>query len=438
VFPSHPDVLCFSHLPWDLVFQRPNHLMSRAARDRRVFYVEEPQDADRPGLSMRVREGGVVVVTPGIPARISGTARETLLRVLVDTLIETERITNPRVWYYTPLALPWTRHIESSAVVYDCMDQLSAFRNAPPELLRLEPELLARADVVFTGGHRLYEAKRGSHPEVHPFPSAVDVGHFQTARRATGDPADQAKLRRPRIGYYGVIDERLDLPLIEAIARRRPDWSIVLVGPVVKIDPADIPDLPNVHALGPKPYAELPAYLGGWDVAIMPFARNEATEYISPTKTPEYLAGGRPVVSTSIADVVRPYGELGLARIADEPDDFIAAIEAALGEDRASRIAAADSFLARMSWDRTWQSMDSIAARAERRRTAKRVPEPVLAPAPTPVRTPVRLGTPPVAASRSGASPVSSIGSLSRASSASSRSATSAAATTTTSRGRVE
>ncbi|MFL5679426.1 MAG: glycosyltransferase family 1 protein [Chloroflexota bacterium] len=436
MFPSHPDVLCFSHLPWDLVFQRPNHLMSRAARDRRVFYVEEPQDADRPGLSMRVREGGVVVVTPMIPARISGTARETLLRVLVDTLIETERISNPRVWYYTPLAVPWTRHIESSAVVYDCMDQLSAFRNAPPELLRLEPELLARADVVFTGGHRLYEAKRGSHPEVHPFPSAVDVGHFQTARRATGDPADQAKLRRPRIGYYGVIDERLDLPLIEAIARRRPDWSVILVGPVVKIDPADIPDLPNVHALGPKPYAELPAYLSGWDVAIMPFARNEATEFISPTKTPEYLAGGRPVVSTSIADVVRPYGELGLARIADEPDDFIAAIEAALGEDPATRLAAADSFLARMSWDRTWQSMDAIAARAERRRAARRVAEPVAAPAP--VRTPVRIPSP--SASRAGTA-VSSLGSLSRTSSASSRGASSTAtttATTTASRGRIE
>ena len=427
MFPSHPDVLCFSHLPWDLVFQRPNHLMSRAARDRRVFYVEEPVDAARPGLSMRVREGGVVVVTPGIPARIGDSARETLLRVLVDTVIETERIVRPRLWYYTPRALRWTRHIESAAVVYDCMDELSAFRNAPPDLRGLELELLARADVVFTGGHRLYEAKRGSHPDVHPFPSAVDVGHFLAARRSTTDPADQAKLRRPRIGYYGVIDERLDLGLVDATARRHPEWSVILVGPVAKIDVADIPDLPNVHWLGPKPYADLPAYLGGWDVAIMPFARNAATEFISPTKTPEYLAGGRPVVSTSIADVVRPYGELGLARIADEPNDFIAAIEAALADDSASHLAAADSFLVRMSWDRTWQAMDALAARAERRRAAKPAQAP--APTPSPVRTPVRMPTP----VRSSVPPLRS---LSRAGDTS-RAATSVA-TPTAPRGRVE
>jgi UDP-galactopyranose mutase len=360
------DVLCFSHLGWDLVFQRPNHLMSRAARDRRVYYVEEPQPADRPGLSTRIREGGVVVVTPQLPADLVGPARERTLRLLIDSLIRSERIERFQLWYYTPLALPWTSHLPAETVVYDCMDELSAFRDAPPELRMLEPELLARADVVFTGGHRLYEAKRRAHSNVHAFPSAVDVAHFRSARSGLVEPADQAALPRPRIGYYGVIDERMDLDLVRDVALARPNWSIVLVGPIVKISPDDLPDLANIHWLGPKPYAELPAYLAGWDVATMPFARNEATRFISPTKTPEYLAGGRPVVSTSIADVVRPYGEKGLARIADTPEAFVAAVEAALAEDPAQRAEAADAFLRGMSWDRTWRAMDDLARKGAR------------------------------------------------------------------------
>lgn len=358
------DILCFSHLGWDLVFQRPNHLMVRAARDRRVFYIEEPQDAPRPSLAMRVRQNGVVVVTPQVPRRATGVARESVLAALMDALIRSEGVERPRRWYYTPLALPWSDHIAAESVVYDCMDELTAFRNAPPELRRLEPELLARANVVFTGGHRLYEAKKRRHANVHPFPSAVDVAHFRRARNATEDPADQASLPRPRIGYYGVIDERMDLELVRAVATMRPTWSIVLVGPIAKIEHADIPSLPNVHWLGPKSYDELPDYLGGWDVAIMPFAHNESTEFISPTKTPEYLAGGRPVVSTSIADVVKPYGVKALARIADTPRDFVAAIEASLTEDRIAAQAAADAFLGGISWDRTWQKMDELATHA--------------------------------------------------------------------------
>ena len=360
------DILCFSHLGWDLVFQRPNHLMVRAARDRRVFYVEEPHEAARPSLAMRVREGGVVVVTPGIPARATGVARESLLRELIDALVRGEGIERPRRWYYTPLALPWSDHVPAETVVYDCMDELTGFRNAPQELHRLEPELLARADIVFTGGHGLYDAKRRRHHNVHAFPSAVDVGHFARARGVVADPDDQAPLGRPRIGYYGVIDERMDLDLLRAIARARPAWSIVLIGPIVKISTSDIPALRNIYWLGPKPYAQLPAYLGGWDVAIMPFAHNDATAFISPTKTPEYLAGGRPVVSTAIRDVVKPYGEKELARIADTPRDFVAAIEAALVEDRRAAQAAADAFLAGISWDRTWCEMDELASRAGR------------------------------------------------------------------------
>src|SRR5437868_2045247 len=230
--------------------------MSRAARDRRVYYVEEPQRGERPFLATRLREGGVVVVTPQLPDDVTGAARERVLRLLIDSLVRNERMERVRLWYYTPLALPWTSHLRAEAVVYDCMDELSAFRAAPPELRRLEPELLARADVVFTGGHRLYEAKRRAHPNVHAFPSAVDVAHFRSARTRLPEPADQAALPRPRIGYYGVIDERMDLELVRDVATARPDWSIVLVGPIAKISADDVPDLPNVHWLGPKPYAD--------------------------------------------------------------------------------------------------------------------------------------------------------------------------------------
>lgn len=381
-------VVCFSHLRWDFVYQRPNHLMARAARECPVWFVEEPerQDAlDEPAVAV-TRRDGLTVVRPRVPARLAPAEATRALAGLVDRLVEGERIHRPVTWYYTPMALPWTEHLPARAVVYDVMDELRSFRGAPPELLGLERRLLRRADLVFTGGRMLHEAKRALHRNVHLFPSSVDRAHFAAAREAAADPADQAPVPHPRLGYHGVIDERLDLELLGELARRRPGWQFVLVGPIAKIDPADIPDLPNVHHLGLKPYAELPAYLAGWDVAIMPFARNEATRHISPTKTPEYLAGGRAVVSTSIADVVEPYGRLGLARIADDPDGWEAAVEDALaaGAPDPERV---DAFLARTSWDRTWAAMralvDEVVA-GTRPAAAPRAPVPGTVPVPSP------------------------------------------------------
>jgi UDP-galactopyranose mutase len=258
------------------------------------------------------------------------------------------------------MALEFTDHLAPAAVVYDCMDELAAFKGAPPTLAAREAELLARADLVLTGGQSLYEAKRHQHANIHPCPSSVDVAHFAQARRANADPPDQASLPHPRLGFFGVIDERMDVALLEGVAAVRPDWHIVLVGPVVKIDPALLPRRPNIHYLGPKSYDELPAYVGGWDVALLPFARNDATRFISPTKTPEYLAAGKPVVSTSICDVVRPYGQRGLARIADHPHAFVRACAEAMAEDVTARLARGDAFLRQMSWDRTWRRISSL------------------------------------------------------------------------------
>jgi glycosyltransferase involved in cell wall biosynthesis len=365
-----PDLLCFSHLRWDFVYQRPNHLMARAARDRRVFFVEEPEIvAQAPDVRITNRDG-LHVVRPLLPDGLSPGGQRLTLELLIRELVEGERIQRPWLWYYTAMALPWSRDLESSAVIYDCMDELSAFRGAPHELLQLEDELLKKADVVFTGGRSLWEAKVDLHPRVHAMPSAVDVGHFRQARQPGRDPSDQAAISRPRIGYYGVIDERIDGDLIRAVAAARPEWQIVLVGPTAKLSPDEIPTGPNVHNLGLKHYEDLPDYVRGWDVAIMPFAINEATRYISPTKTPEYLAAGRPVVSTPIRDVVEPYGRLEVVRIADKPESFVEAIEQALVTDRATFLPRADSLLAEMSWDRTWNRMQASVADALAHRPA--------------------------------------------------------------------
>jgi UDP-galactopyranose mutase len=376
------DLVCLSHLRWDFVYQRPNHLMARAARDRRVYFIEEPvaEEVRVPALRSADREG-VTVVTPVLPAGLDASTEASVLAALIDELAAAERIRQPVLWYYTPMALPWTRQIAASAVVYDSMDHLAGFRGAPPQLLALEADLLDRADLVFTGGRSLHRRMAGRHPDAHCFPSSIDLRHFRTARSATEDAADQAPIARPRIGYAGVIDERLDLELIDGVAAARPDWSIALVGPIAKIDPADVPAWPNVHRLGLKPYAELPRYFAGWDIGWMPFARNEATRYISPTKTPEYLAAGLPVVSTSIHDVVDPYGDLGLVSIADTVDATVASIDRILAGDVPAR-ADVDAFLARGSWDGTWSAMaalidETIAAKAPSRRL--RLPQPVRA-----------------------------------------------------------
>lgn len=367
-----PSLLCFSHLRWNFVFQRPQHLMSRFARDYRVIFWEEAilDAAGEPSLDLSLcAKSGVTVAVPHLNPN-ERALHEHQLRRLLDELVGTRP--GPLVrWYYTPMMLPFSRHLDADCTVYDCMDELANFKFAPPELLPLEQELIGLADLVFTGGYSLYEAKRDRHLSVHAFPSSVDVKHFGQARASQADPVDQAGLGRPRFGFYGVIDERMDLELLRAVASQRPDWAFVMIGPVAKISPDDLPTQPNMAWLGSKDYAELPAYLSGWDVAMMPFAINDATKFISPTKTPEYLAAGRPVVSTPIKDVVRHYGELDAVQIARTPAEFIAACETALALPRQNRewLRPVDALLSTMSWDETAAQMEAliVEAAAERR-----------------------------------------------------------------------
>jgi UDP-galactopyranose mutase len=372
--PSAPDpepatLLCFSHLRWNFVFQRPQHLMNRFAREMNVIYWEEPVDiGPKDTAFLQVRDAqdasNVRVVVPHLPEGMPDDAREAALKRLLDAHVASIR--GPLIaWYYTPMMLPFSRHLDVDATVFDAMDELSKFKFAPVKLLELEQELIDRADVVFTGGSSLYEAKKDRHDNVHCFPSSVDRAHFCKARARMFDPADQEDLPRPRLGFYGVIDERFDTDLLDKVAAMRPDWSFVMVGPVVKIAPEDLPKRHNIHYLGGKTYDQLPSYLAGWDVALMPFAMNESTQFISPTKTPEYLAGGRPVVSTPIKDVVRTYGELEGVKIASTPEEFVAACEDALELSRnreSGWLAEADLMLSAASWDTTQARMSGLIA----------------------------------------------------------------------------
>jgi len=359
--PNVPDLVCLSHLRWNFVYQRPQHLLSRCAQQQRVFFIEEPiLSAERSAwLDVSLSKDGVWVVVPHLSQGLNKEEVTTAQQELVDGLFLEQNIRNYILWYYTPMAMGFTRHLKPQAIVYDCMDELSAFKQAPPILRNYEAELFSRADLVFTGGQSLYEAKQDQHLNIYAFPSGVDVAHFAQARNQTADPVDQANIPHPRLGFYGVIDERMDLDLLDGIAAARPDWQLVIIGPVAKIDPTVLPRRQNIHYLGSKDYQELPAYLAGWDVALLPFARNESTRFISPTKTPEYLAAGKPVVSTSILDVVRPYGQEGMVRIADTVAEFVLAAAAAMQDatEQSDGLGHVDAFLEKTSWDHTWSRM---------------------------------------------------------------------------------
>jgi glycosyltransferase involved in cell wall biosynthesis len=354
-----PILLCFCHLRWNFVYQRPQHLMSQWAAISSVHFFEEPAfvETDDAKLSVSKKANGLNVLTPMLPHGLDEQQIIATQRRLLDEYLGSLGTSEFIAWYYTPMALRFSGHLEASIVVYDCMDELSAFQGAPPEMVEQEGRLFEVADVVFAGGKSLYESKRVQHPNVHLFPSSIDQAHFAKARKALPDPDDQRTIPHPRIGFYGVIDERLDTELLKALAALRPDWQFILLGPVVKIREEDLPRSANLHYLGSKDYAELPEYLANWDVAILPFARNASTRFISPTKTPEYLAAGKPVVSTPIQDVVQPYGEMGLVRIGASAEEFAEAIEASLDRRDPAHDRRVDEFLTGMSWGKTFSGM---------------------------------------------------------------------------------
>ena len=358
-----PHLIVFSHLRWNFVFQRPQHLLSRLARDFPVVVIEEPIHCDGTAWMERLSPvAGVTVWKPHTPIEAPGFHDDqlSLLEPMISRELASEGIVDYAVWFYTPMALPLLNGLSPRAVIYDCMDELSAFRNAPRQMRQRETALLKRAELVLTGGPSLYEAKRSQHDNVLCLPSAVDAAHYANANAV----ADAGRMRRagelqgriaePRLGFFGVIDERLDIELVAAVADADPRWQVVMVGPVVKIDPARLPQRPNLHWLGQQPYDLLPQLVAGWSVCLMPFALNESTRFISPTKTLEYMAAGKPVVSTPITDVAVMFGDL--VAIADDAPAFVAACRSALAQgagERAARQAAMAERVARHGWDAT-------------------------------------------------------------------------------------
>ncbi len=362
-------LVCFSHLRWDFVVQRPHHLLKRAARVYRVVYFEEAmrEDVAAPVLRMRDDPSGVTIATPILPWHIADEL--SAVRDLLDDMLAQSPQDGLITWYYTPMALEFSDHLKPDVCVYDCMDELAAFDNPPPGLVANENRLFERSDLVFTGGRSLYEAKQNRHPSVHCFPSSIDFDHFHVARFTQPDPADQEGIPFPRIGFFGVIDERMDLGLVRHAANQMPDVQFVMLGPVCKIDAAALPQAPNLHWLGPKAYADLPGYLANWQAGWMPFALNEATRFISPTKTPEFLAAGLPLTSTAIRDVVEPYGSAGIVAIADR-DGIVAALRTSLLPRPQGWQEKADRMLGETSWNRTWATMHRHMSRMQIHRSA--------------------------------------------------------------------
>jgi hypothetical protein len=358
-----PTLIVFCHLRWDFVFQRPQHLMTRLAEHYQILFVEEPIHSEGPAhLQKTAVAPNITVCRPHTPIPHTHGFHDdqlpTLQGLLADLVPEDER---PVVWFYTPMALPLLQGLNPSLVVYDCMDELAAFKNPPKQLLQRESALLGIADLVFTGGPSLYEAKKDRHANAHCFSSSVDAKHFRRALDASISHLEQAEIAGPRLGFYGVIDERFDTDLIRQMAAAHPEWQIVLVGPVVKIDPAELPRADNVHYMGQRNYDELPKFLAGWDVCLLPFAMNDSTKFISPTKVLEYMAAEKLSVSTPITDVKVPYGDV--VAIASTADEFIAACErmlAATADEKAKMVERMREIVANTSWDKTATRMHEL------------------------------------------------------------------------------
>lgn len=365
---SDYDVLCVSSLPWGPEYPRAQQLLARCAHKRRVFVVEAARATDGPPrLEFHAGDRGIEVATPYLPRGLTEDDRESLLRGLLDDMVRARGLGAYVLWHDSPLTLGACRYLKPLAVVYDCAAGAWSHDTAGPALLELDDELVRRADLVFVGDPSAYAARRDSRPTMHVFPGSVDVEHFAQARGPVAVPADLAEIPRPRLGCFGALDAHLDLDLLADIADLRRDFHLVLLGRTFGLDPSRLPQRPNIHYLDERPYAQLPAYLAGWDVALLPYAA--ATRRAYPARALEYLAAGKPVVATPLRDVIHPYGVQGLVAIADLPEDFVVAVECELRrDDRRRWQQRVDAFIRENSWDRTWQEMEALISGAVRER----------------------------------------------------------------------
>lgn len=378
---SHP-LIVHSHLRWDFVWQRPQQFLSRLSLNRRVLFCEGPllfeEEEKMPHYTLRQDPNfpNVTVMQTHLPASHFQDGRwvdDMRLGLLKEALCGPlyGQFEEPIQWFYDPMAVPAFLHkLHEVAVVYDCMDELSQFKFAPPEIIERERLLLSAADVVFTGGRKMWESKSRFNKNCHFYGCGVDVAHFsQALQENTELPDDIASIAAPILGYFGVIDERLDYELLARLADAQPEWNICMVGPVCKIDPAELPQRPNLHWLGGKEYADLPAYAKAFDISLMPFAMNEATEFINPTKALEYMATGTPIVSSPVPDVVSNFSSV--TQIAHTADEFIECCRQALtSPDKSSR---ERGF--KMANDNTWEAITAKMEKHLRDPSTSRTPK---------------------------------------------------------------
>ena len=369
-------IVVFSHLRWKFVWQRPQQFLSRFAENHPVLFMELTEydlgDDDEPVLELETVAPNVTMANLHLPIRMHGSEQvnelmRTYCRIAIEAVNQDGAFDNPLLWYYSPMDVGWAMgYINGRGIVYDCMDELSQFRGAPPELVERERQLLQQSDIVFTGGYELWLKKKQQHPNVHFFGCGVEYDHFHKAANGDPIPKDLQSIKRPIVGWFGVVDERVDYELLAKAAELRPEYSFVLVGPVVKVDPASLPQAPNIHWLGGRDYKQLPDYCRAYDVCMMCFALNEATQYINPTKALEYLATGKPVVGTPVNDVVRQYTDTVL--IGRTPEEFVEAIDRALLTPDKQMLERGDKRAREASWESTVEKMQRLIADAIRSR----------------------------------------------------------------------
>jgi glycosyltransferase involved in cell wall biosynthesis len=365
---DHVPIIVHSHLRWDGVWQRPQQFLSRLSKTHPVLFVEEPvpvgdETTPETQLFQSEKHPNVFIARPLLPGWLIN------YRVNVDYWHKKtirDALSNwdgaqfqPAIhWFYDPMAATLLEAgEEAAAIVYDCMDELSQFRGAPKELLQREDCLLQMADVVFVGGPKLFCRKRVQNSNCYCYGCGVEFDHFSKARAPlTAIPPEMERLQGPILGFFGVVDERMDYELIHQVARAHPEWNIVIIGPHMKVDPANFPKNANIFFLGARKYDDLPAYAKSFAVCLMPFALNEATEFINPTKALEYMATGRPIVSTAIEDVVAQFSEV--VEIARSPAEFIAGCERAVAGIKPARLHAAIELARSNSWDRIVEELE--------------------------------------------------------------------------------
>jgi len=349
--PQYYDMIVFCHLRWEFVYQRPQHIISRLSSNIKVLFIEEPLP------SQSANSGNLIVVSDTLHVLQPNVNNIQAIANIIPEYIKNKNV--PYGWFYSASFSPLLEQLNFETVIYDCMDELSLFKGAPEHLINQEKYLMAHADIIFTGGKSLYESKKQWHENVHCFPSSVDESHFAKALNGITVPNDIANLQSPVVGYYGVIDERIDLALLHETALKLPNVSFVMIGPLAKIGEADLPREANIHYLGMKSYDVLPHYLKAFDIAMMPFALNDATKYISPTKTLEYMAARKPIISTKIVDVVRDYSRC--VSLIETADEFAEAITFLVDKtDRLSMELEYYKILKKTSWDATADKITSI------------------------------------------------------------------------------